>query len=91
MMDNAEHSELVFRPYQKRRRGRAYESISASDLLRAARRRVLVIYGPCAAASPTVVVAMARRDIESSNLPVAPRARLLAELAALAGGPGEIA
>ncbi|MFO0829710.1 MAG: hypothetical protein U0572_16335 [Phycisphaerales bacterium] len=63
---------------------------TAVDLLRSARQRVLTMYGPCAAASPTVLASMARRTTELMDLPAGPKTDLLAELESLLH-PGALA
>ncbi|MBL9119651.1 MAG: hypothetical protein JNL80_07045 [Phycisphaerae bacterium] len=60
---------------------------TVSDLLREARRSVLVTYGPCCAASESMVVAWARRLAETVPMTLEERLGLLSELATLFEGP----
>jgi hypothetical protein len=55
-------------------------AITAEELLRDARRAILDLYGPCCAASLTLVRAWATRLAETRPMPLANRRALLAEL-----------
>lgn len=60
---------------------------SLTDLLREARRAVLVTYGPCCSASEGMVAAWARRLAETRPMPLRARLRLLEDLAWTFGSP----
>jgi hypothetical protein len=61
-------------------RAETIASITAEELLRDARRAILDLYGPCCAASLTLVRAWATRLAETRPMPLANRRALLAEL-----------
>ncbi|MDZ4753930.1 MAG: hypothetical protein SGJ11_05470 [Phycisphaerae bacterium] len=58
---------------------------TAIEVLREVRCKALAMYGPCMAASLTVIHVMARREVETAPWSWSEKARVLAELSRLMG------
>lgn len=76
---------LEVRPVAARATAFGQAPTTALDVIREARRSVLITFGPCCASSEPLIQAWARRIAETRPMPMPARLLLLRELAAFFG------